>query len=302
MTRDETDSPARTTADTGRQDDLAEPTIAIYDAAQDERVPIQAWRTMFAEIWRYRELVYRLVVRDTAGRFRQSVLGILWLVFPPIATTLIFTFLRRNQVLKVGETGLPYPVFVLIGSTLWTFFSGSLVKVSGSIATSGSLVSKIYFPREVLALQALGSEIINLGVRLTVVAVTLIAYKVVPCWQAAFAPFVLLPLAALALGLGLIAAPINTMVRDTTNLLTFVLTFGMFLAPTIYPTPDGGLLWLVHTINPASHFLNAARDLLHLGCITNAPEFALSCAVSFVTLAVGWRFFHVCEPLLAERL
>jgi len=257
---------------------------------------------MAMELWQYRELIYRLVVRDVTARFRQSFLGLAWMVFPPIATTVVFAFLNRAKILNVEQTGLPYPVFVLIGTVFWRLFSNCTVGAAGSVAQAGNLVSKVYFPREILVLSAVGSRLVNTAVQFLVVCLALALYRVLPCWQAIFLPLLVLPLLCFALGLGLMFAPLNTMARDVTQALGFIFTFAMFLAPTVYPTPNVGILQIMHAIDPVAHFMNAARELIVQGQIVNLTSFLFSVIVSVGVLAIGWRFFHLCEPLFAERM
>ena len=267
---------------------------------------------MFRELADNRELIHRLVFRNFSAQFRQSFLGYLWVAFPPIATTVVFALLRQAQIINVPmpENAMPYALFALVGTTVWGFFTQVAMMATTSVSNAGSLVSKIYFPREVLVLSAVGNAVINMLIRMAVVILTFALFLYVPHWPAVFAPIMLLPLMALALGMGLFFAPINTMMNDMSRILEFAFQFGMFLAPTVYPTPSlesvtGGwqqaLYWL-HTLNPVSHILYAINDLIQTGSFHAGPGFVVSVALSFLVLALGWRFFHICEPLLAERL
>lgn len=286
--------------------------VTVYDATSRDRISAAAWKMMFGELWGYRELIHRLVVRNIAGQFRQSFLGYLWIALPPIATTVVFALLRRAQVVNVPMEGyaMPYALFALLGTTLWGLFTQVTMMATTSIANAGALVSRIYFPREVLVLSAVGNALINFLVRIVVVVLTFALFLFAPHWQVILAPFVLIPMVALALGLGLIFAPINTMMHDMNRMLEFGFQFGLFLAPTIYPTPilsadstrwQVVLYWL-HTLNPVSHFIHAIHGLIERGFFVVDTGFILATAISFLTLAMGWRFFHICEPLLAERL
>ncbi|MBU1908610.1 MAG: ABC transporter permease, partial [Verrucomicrobia bacterium] len=115
---------------------------------------------------------------------------------------------------------------------------------------------------------------------------------------------------ALGIGLGLFFAPINTMMHDVGRMLEFAFQFGLFLAPTVYPTPDLAtatgrwerVLFWIHSLNPVSHFLYAVQSLVETGVFAVTRGLVVSTGLSFLILAVGWRFFHICEPLLAERL
>jgi lipopolysaccharide transport system permease protein len=267
---------------------------------------------MFGELSAYRELIYRLVFRNFTAQFRQSFLGYLWVALPPVATAVVFTMLRQANVVNVPmpEGSMPYALFALVGTTVWGLFTQVTMMATTSIANAGSLVSKIYFPREVLVLSAVGNALVNVVIRLGVVALSFALFWYAPHWQVIFVPVLLLPVIMLALGLGLMFAPVNSVMHDMGRALEFFFQFGMFLAPTIYPTPDLAtatspweiaLYWL-HTANPVSHLLYPIYSLIEYGTMTLSPGFIIASVFSALVLLVGWRFFHICEPLLAERL
>ncbi len=292
--------------------DSAVAPVTVYDSSGRDRISLGAWKVMFRELWGSRELTSRLISRNLSGQFRQSFLGYLWIVLPPIALTVVFSLLRKAQIVNVPMEGhtMPYVLFALIGTTIWGLFTQTTIMATTSIANAGSLVSKIYFPREVLVMSAVGNSLVNVLIRLAVVALTFVLVQYLPHWQAIFAPLTLIPLVALSMGMGLLFAPINTMMNDMSRMLEFVFQFGMFLAPTVYPTPvldmngstwQQALFWL-HSINPVSHFIYAFDSLIENGAYVPTFGFIISTLISFLTLAIGWRFFHICEPLLAERL
>lgn len=286
--------------------------LTVYDASSRDRLSLYAWRVMFRELRDFRELVQRLVLRNFSAQFRQSFLGYVWVVVPPVATTLVFSMLRHAQIINIPMEGhaMPYTLYALTGITVWGLFTQFVMAATNSISGAGTLVSKIYFPREVLVLSGSGSALMDNLIRFGVVALSFALLRFAPAWQVVFLPLVLLPLVALAMGVGLILAPINAMMRDISRALEFVFQFGMLLVPTIYPTPDleqaasasSRLIFWVHSLNPVSHFLYATRDLIEFGAFPITAGFTCSCVLSFLTLAIGWRFFHACEPLLAERL
>ncbi|MBU1694394.1 MAG: ABC transporter permease [Verrucomicrobia bacterium] len=284
----------------------------IYDASGRDRISLAAWGHMLREFWGYRELTWRLISRNFSAQFRQSFLGYLWVVLPPVATAVVFALLRQAQIVNVpmAEGSMPYVLFALMGTTLWGFFTQITLMTTNSIASAGNLVSRIYFPREVLAVSSAFNAVINLAIRLAVLALMFALVRYAPHWQVVLAPLLLIPLAALGVGLGLFFAPINTMMHDVGRMLEFAFQFGLFLAPTVYPTPDLAtatgrwerVLFWIHSLNPVSHFLYAVQSLVETGVFAVTRGLVVSTGLSFLILAVGWRFFHICEPLLAERL
>ncbi len=286
--------------------------VTIYESSNRDRISLAAWPVMFRELYDFRELIFRLVRRNFAGQFRQSFLGYIWIIFPPIGTTLVFSLLRQAQIVTMPMEGraIPYTLFALIGVTFWQMFTQFSMSTTGSIANAGNLVSKIYFPREVLVLSGAGGALINTLIRLVVVAITFVLFRFTPAWQIVFVPLAVLPMVILALGFGLFFAPLNAMMRDTGRALEFVFQFGMLMAPTVYLTPSlesafsrsERLIFWVHSLNPVSHFLYAVYDLVEYGRFTLTTGYIVATAISLLVFALGWRFFHACEPLLAERL
>lgn len=286
--------------------------VTVYDSVGSGRVGLSAWRSMWAEVSEFHELIARLMIRDVVGQVRQSFLGYAWIALPPIMTALIFTLLRQAQIINVPmkDGDMPYALFALVGSTIWGLFSQVTSQATGSIARAGPLVSKIYFPREVLLLSAQGSALINLAIRVCIIALTFLILGYAPHIEVLLAPLYLLPVILFGLGLGLILAPINTMMRDVNRVVTFGFQFGMFLAPTVYPTPaisDIGSRWewvlyWIHNLNPVSHFMQAIQMLINTGTVHWDAGLTVATMICGLTLLMGWRFFHVCEPLLAERL
>lgn len=286
--------------------------ITVYDAANTDRISIRAWKVMFQELWEYKELIYRLVLRNIAGQFRQSVLGYLWIALPPIATAVIFTLLRQSKIVNVPmpADAMPYALFVLVNSTIWQFFTQVSIQATGSISAGGALVSKIYFPREVLVFSQVGNAVINLAIQSVVVVLTFLLLRYQPHWQVIYLPLFLIPVLMFGLGIGMILAPINTMMHDISRLLAFAFQFGMFLTPTVYPTPNPNhltsgwqtILYWCHTLNPVSHFIHSADAVIQTGSLDIGLGFYFATTISVLTFLIGWRLLHICEPLLAERM
>jgi len=284
----------------------------VYDATGRDRILISAWAVMFKELIDYRELITRMISRNFASQFKQSFLGYLWIILPPVSTTIVFAVLREANLVNVpmADDAMPYALFSLIGLTIWGGFTQFTMAATGSIVAGGNLVSKVYFPREVLVLSAIGNSLISLLIRFIVILITFVFFLYVPHWQIIFIPLILLPMFALAIGLGMFFAPINTMMHDMSRILEFIFQFGMFIVPCVFPTPDlstadefweRALYW-VHVVNPVTHFINISREIIHTGVIDFTPGYTASAILGFLVLAMGWRFFHICEPLLAERL
>lgn len=274
----------------------------VYTPDSHLGLGLAAWAEMVRELMDSRELTWRLFLRDFSARYRQSFLGYLWAFVPALVTTVTFTMLNRSGVLPIPGTELPYPVFVLLGMTVWQLFAAGLTGATQSLVSAGSLITKIHFPRETLVLAAFGQSVLDFLLRVVLVAAAFLIYRVAPAWTVVLLPLAMVPLCLFTLGLGYLLALLNGVMRDAGQFVTFVLTFWMFLTPVVYPAPRGGAHAWLSLLNPVAPFVTAAQDLASRGYLTQPWEFAFACVVSAGVFLIGWRIFHLTEPRIAERV
>ena len=273
----------------------------IYRPTGTDGIGLAAWREMVSEMVDSRELTWRLFLRDFSARYRQSVLGYVWAILPALVTTATFTWLNRTHVLPIAGTTLPYPVFVLLGMTVWQLFASGLTNATQSLVGASALITKINFPRETLVISAFGQAVFEFFIRIFLLVAAFIIYHVVPAWTVILIPLAMIPLCLLTLGLGCIFALVNGVLRDAGQVVTFLLTFWMFLTPVVYPVKPGSHS-LLNVLNPVSPFVIAAQDLTSSGHLTQPLNFAIGCAVSVIIFLMGWRVFHLTEPRIVERV
>jgi lipopolysaccharide transport system permease protein len=257
------------------------------------------WSVMFSELAQSHRLIWLLMLRDISVRYRQSVLGYIWAVVPQIVTVGVFAFLHASRVLPIGGTRIAYVAYALWGISVWQLFAGCLSSCTTSLVASGSLVTKVDFPREALVIAALGQPVFDFFVRLAPVIAVFIWYGVVPSWGIIFVPLVLLPVLFLALGLGFVLSIANLVIRDIGNALGMVLTVGMFLTPVLYPPPVRWPFFLVNLLNPLSPLVTATQDLIADGSLTRPEMFVAACILSPALALGGWRAFRVTIPRVA---
>lgn len=234
-------------------------------------------------------------------RYRQSILGYVWAVLPQIVTVAIFAFLARHRVFDMGETTLPYVIHALWSVSVWQLFSSCLIGCTNSLVNAGSLVTKINFPKEALVFSAIGQASIDFLIRLIPVSIVFAWYGFLPSWQSVFIPFILIAVLLMALGVGFIMAIINLVLRDMGNIMSMVLTFGMFLAPILYPPPVREPFNIINVANPFSPLLIATQNLLSGQALARPDVLALMAVLSLVVFLLGWRMFHITMPRIAER-
>ena len=276
--------------------------VSIYHPDRQVGWGLGVWREMVGELVRSRELTWRLFVRDFTARYKQSVLGILWALIIPTVTVGTFVLLNSSGVMNVGEVNMPYPVYALLGMTIWQLFAGGLGTCSNAIIAGGSMVIKINFPRETLVLAALGQAIADTLVRMGLLVVVFAIYGVVPQWTVIFFPFVMIPLLLLTLGLGLLFSLLGALIRDIPNIVSLATTFLLFLTPVLYPNPGEGVLGTLTAYNPLAALVTAARDVVVTGYLTQPAQYAWATTLSVVVFLISWRLFHMVEPRMAERV
>lgn len=275
--------------------DAPTPTVTIR--------PTTGWRALdVRELLAFRELLLIFVWRDLKVRYRQTVLGALWVIGQPLLTMLIFTFLFHRVARLPGPAGIPYPLFVLSGLLLWNFFANGVNKASNSLIGSSFLISKVYFPRLLIPLSGAVVELVDFGVASLLLAGMMVYYGVLPGAAIVLLPLVVLLAAMLSVGAGLWGAALNVEYRDIRLLIPFVLQIAMYGTPVVYPLtilPERYRPFAV--ANPMTGIVEAFR-----ACIFGTPvpidALAVSIAVTLVVLVSGLYYFRRMERLFADVL
>ena len=249
-----------------------------------------------------RELAWRMFLRDTRAMFRGSFLGYVWLLLPAIANTLVWVFLSGTSVVQIDSGDTPYPLFVFVGTLLWTAFNSALVGGMGVIEEAKGTLAKVNFPHEALVLVALGKSLLNTAVTLVALVPFLMLYPVsVRPQMLLFVPG-LLATTLCGLSLGLIVVPVTALISDLSRAIHLALRFLFFLTPVIFPLPASGAGRLVMLCNPATSLIVTSRAWL-LGGETSLPwSFAIVSLASLVLLVFGLIALKVALPHIIERL
>ena len=252
------------------------------------------------EIWQYRELLYLLVWRDLKVRYKQSVLGIAWVVIQPLAAMLIFTIIFNRLLGVASESGVPYPIFVYSGLLPWMYFAGALSRCSTSVVNNANLVSKIYFPRMVIPIAAVLSGLVDLGVALLILVAMMIFYGMAPGLAILTLPFVLLLAALTALGVGLWLSALNVQYRDVQYIVPFVVQIWMYLTPVIYPISNIPSSWRwLYNLNPMVGVVGSFRGAL-LGDVQSGIIAATAIVIVALVVLPGAFYFRRMEDTFAD--
>ena len=256
-------------------------------------------REMFTEQVTYRELLWQMTRRDLLLRYKQTIMGFGWAVFMPLLNTLIFTIVF-TRVAKL-ETDLPYPLFSYCGLVAWNFFASSLRFAVSSLTANMTLVTKVYFPREIFPFSSVLVSLVDMGVACIILVVMMVYYQVMPGHTIVALPLVLLVHFAFTTGMSLLLAMANVFYRDVKYLFEVVLMLWMFASAVVYPVKDvGGWLGVALQLNPMTPIIEGYRAVLLMNTWPEPRTFAMASAISLTTLAIGWVMFHRNEFRFAE--
>ena len=274
----------------------------VYSPESQMHTPDRLIRSMLQGLKDSRELAWRLFVRDISARYRQSMLGIFWAFLPPIITGLVFIILQSKKVVNLGETDISFPVYVMVGTTLWQVFTESLNAPLKSVIAAKPMLAKINFPHEALIVSAFYDVLFNLLIKSIIIVGIFVYFKVPLTWGLLMAPMAILILILLGMAIGLLLTPLGTLYTDVTQGLIVVTSFWFFLTPVVYSPPQSFPYSLMTTLNPVSPILTGARDLLTKGVVANIGPFLVVSLLTILGLFIAWMIYHIALPILIERM
>lgn len=255
------------------------------------------------EIWNNRDLFYYLTLRDIKIRYKQTVLGVLWIILQPIISMVVFTIVFGNFA-AIPSDHIPYPIFVFIGLMFWNFFSAALTSSTASLLTNEGIIKKVYFPRIIAPISSTLAHIVDLIPTIIILVVMLMYYKVHATLQILILlPFLFLIMLLFALGIGMFLAPINAKFRDIRYILPFFIQMGLFITPVIYPTSlFGGSLKQIRIFNPVAEAIEVSRS----GFFATRPMdwgiFGFSILFTVVVFLIGFYYFRSQEDKFIDIL
>ena len=251
------------------------------------------------DLWAYRELLYFLAWRDIKVRYKQTLMGVAWVIVQPLLMMLIFTLVfTRFARLDTGE--LPYPLFAYSGLLVWTFFSTAVSSGTTSLISNTSLVTKVYFPRAFIPAAAVAAGLVDLSVGSLLLVALAAYYRVHVTWGVLLLPAFVALAAAMALGTGMLASALTVKYRDLRHVIPFLLQVWMFASPVIYPAGvvPTGWRWLL-AFNPMTGVLGGFRAAL-AGLPFAWPHVAVSAVSAAALLACAYYVFRRLEDTFAD--
>jgi lipopolysaccharide transport system permease protein len=256
----------------------------------------------FKELWNYKDLVALFVKRDFVSQYTQTILGPLWHIIQPLLTTAMFLFLF-GKVAKISTDGIEPVLFYMAGITIWNYFSACLTSTSSTFVTNAAIFGKVYFPRLILPISVVLSNIIRFGIQFMLLFVTMLIYATVfhnPIhWSFnwLYIPLLVFAMACMGLGMGIIISSLTTKYRDMTLLLTFAVQLGMYATPIAFPysfIKGKSYQWLIDA-NPLTSIAEAFRYCLFGHGTVTANGLVYSGIFILVTVTIGILMFNKVE-------
>ena len=265
--------------------------------------PTRGWAALnLAELWQYRELIYFLAWRDVKVRYKQTIIGVAWVLLQPLAMMAIF-WLLFGRMGNLPSDGMPYPLFVLVALLPWQFFSRVISESTNSLITDQRLITRVYFPRLVVPIATGLTALVDFGLAMGLVAVLMMIFGVVPGSAILFLPLVLVLMLAAALGVGFWLSALNVEYRDVMHAVPFLVQFWFFATPVVYSTSLLPEQWrFLFGLNPMTVVVDGFRwCLLGSGAGLSLMS-ALSAFVAMVLFVSGLIWFRRRERSFVDSL
>jgi lipopolysaccharide transport system permease protein len=288
---------------TARPPAVAPPLVQAVVSPTVRIEPTSGWLELrLHELWDYRELLYFFVWRDVKIRYKQTAIGIAWVILQPLLTMGVFT-LFFGRLAKLPSQGLPYPVFYFAALVPWMYFSYALQGATNVVVENQRVITKVYFPRLVLPFSAVLSGLVDFAIGFVVLAILIVAYGIRPTMAVLWLPFLLLLAILTALGVGLWMSALNALYRDVRYVMPFVVQFWMFASPVAYPSALVPERWRwLYGLNPMAGVIDGFRWALTGHGQPPGPVMMASAAMVVVVLVGGLFFFQRMESTVADRV
>ncbi|WP_333660686.1 ABC transporter permease [Chishuiella changwenlii] len=258
---------------------------------------------IFTDIKKCNFLAYQMTKRDLQSMYRQSILGFFWALAPVIINSLIWLFLNGSGVINVNTPGnIPYPVYIVLGTTLWSIFVETIQSPILSIEIGRGIISKINFPKEALLMTGLYKAAFNFIIKLIPIIAVLIYYQVTPSWSLLLFPFYILSITIFAFSLGLLITPLGLIYTDISKIINTGIPFLMYVTPVVYAIPSSGFFKYFFEVNPLTYLITDARNTL----IGLNPEYLFFTIIlvffSIIFLFIGLVIFRKSMPIVIEKI
>jgi lipopolysaccharide transport system permease protein len=278
--------------------------ITIYKPNQRHELGFfRTWIVMAHNIVEAKELIWQLFKRDFLASYKKSFIGVSWLFISPLVGIISWVFLQKTGMLQPGDVGIPYPAYVLIGTSMWGLFMGFFNAAKETLSAGKALVMQVNYPHEALLFMQTAQHLANFLITFGITIVVLLLFGVLPSWKIVLFPLVIVPLFFLAAAIGLVVSMIAVVSIDFDKIVNVCLGLMMWITPIIYSDKvDNQFVQTLIAWNPLTYLVCSARDIIIYGSLYNTAGYCVCAGLSFLLFMISWRLFYVSEDKIIERM
>ena len=263
------------------------------------------WDVVKASLKGFKDSFYlarQLAKRDIKAQYRQSFLGIFWAIFPALINSLVWILLQLSGTVKMTATHVPYPVFVLIGTTLWGIVGECINLTTTSVNANRAIITKINFDKEALITLGLIKFFFNFLIKIGLIILFLFFYKIVPSIDFVFFLPILFLSIVFFVAIGTLLMPISLLYTDISRLIPIALQFLMYATPVVYAMPSEGMMRKVMLLNPLTYIISDLRNMLTGYGIENPFFWVFGIGTTMIISIIALVVYRVSMPILTERM
>ncbi len=256
---------------------------------------------MLEDAKRSRDLAWRLTVRDIKGQYRQSILGFFWAFFIPLMNAVAWIFLQASGVVKISNTGIPYPAYVFTGTILWSILVESINAPLAQTQAAKGIMGKINFPKEALLISGIYKILYNTFIKSILLVLVLLSFGILPSFSVLFFPVGLCAIITVGFLTGMLLTPIGMLYKDIGHAIPLLMQFLMFLSPVVYSVGGRGVVSEIIRLNPLTPLIVNTRNALTGQAFDNLVYFAVVVGGAILLLMIGWLFYRISIPIIIEK-
>lgn len=264
---------------------------------------LKTWYVMARNVAESRELIWQLFKRDFFAVYKKSFLGITWIFIAPVAGVISWIFLQSTGMLNPGELGIPYPVYVLIGTSMWQLFVGFYRAGERTLKSGQDFVMQVQYSHEALLFKETAQHVATFLIGFALNLLVLLLYGVSLKWQIVFFPLVTIPLFFLGSAIGLVSSMLSIVAVDVTKIINMMLGLMMWSVPVVYSDQVANQFVLnLIKWNPLTYLVCSARDIVVYGRLYDVTGYFVCSGLSILVFLFSWRLFYVSEDRIIERM
>lgn len=264
---------------------------------------LRTWLVMTRNIWGARELVWQLFKRDFLAGYKKSFVGVLWIIAAPFVGIVSWVFLQRAGMLKPGDVGVPYPVYVLTGCSMWGVFMGLFKNAGETLQAGAGLLMQVKYPHEALLFKQIAQQLATFTITVVMNVIAMLVFGVIPSPGLLLLPLVILPMILLAAAGGLVLSMISVVAMDVNLGINMSIGLLLYATPVIY-VADQTPPFVQHLVrwNPLTYLVCSCRDIMLYGRLYHPLGYVVASALAVLAFLLSWRLFYVSEDRVIERM